>query len=882
MLPFHSLAAIAAAMLMALAAPAAHANTTVDCPYVFLCVGGTYDQAYVIDTSTAVAFGNGARASNDGWAFGNMALATGKSSLAWGQVATASGANSIAFGVNSLSTGVNAVALNGEARSNGSIAIGGFAGYGNDPTIDTYAIAIGGRAYAPNAIAIGGGAWNDNGTVVGTGAYAGGPGNTNTAPNASAFGYQALAYAANSVALGANTVNTEANTVAVGNRRITQVTAGTNPLDAVNVQQLNTAIAGMPAGSAPTWLAATDTSTPATVYGDNTKFRGAVSVGPASAAGNAAGGDYNSAFGYGAQAGLNSLIGGTTAVGAFANAQADNSSTFGAGATTGVNAVNSVSLGALTNTDRANTAAFGNRTLSQVSAGTLADDAVTLGQVQVQANALGGGAGYNAGIFTGPTYSLSSGSVISSFNNVGDSLTYLDTSITTASTAMGNWLGGGAQGGNGRPFYAPTYSLANGTYHDVGSALAGLQSQITNIDTGAGGSAPVWLATDAPTTPANQAGVDEVAVGPGASAGNANTGQNTAIGAGASAGTVGSGAAGTGGQATAVGAHAGADAVGGSSFGQGAYVGPDGIFSVAVGAQTNTDRAFTVAVGNRTVSQMADGTELQDGVTVNQLNNAMAGFGGGASFLGGTFTPPSYIFISGASYNNVGSALADLDGRVHTLENAPSGSGSPGPAGQTGPQGPKGDKGDQGAPGKDGVGGDGTDSMAVHYDSAAKSSVTLGGADANGVAVTPAVTLSNVANGAVNATSTQAVNGAQLYQVKQAAAAYTDQQVSNVQNWAKSYTDNKFAQARRDSDEAGAAGGAIGTMALSASRVSPEYRQGGNLSMATGVYGHAGAIAMGWSQTYDKGRVGVAVAASWTGSHTFVGGSVSIGLDDLF
>lgn len=833
MRPFlSSFTALAAVLSLSLAAPAAYADpVTVSCPYTFICV------FQLIGTPDSVA------------------------------------------------NGIDSVALNGQAWAD-------------------HTVAIGGQAVADSSVALGSGA---------------------------------IANYENSVAIGANTQTAEANTVAVGGRRITQVAAGVNPLDAVNVQQLNTA---MDSAGSPIWMATDDPITAATVNsvngmgiavgpGSNAAGQAVTALGSHASAGNPSApgltGGYDTAVGYGAKAGVNGTFGSSTSLGAAANAAADGSTVLGANSSATSAAVNSVVLGSFTSTDRANTVAIGNRSLSQMQDGTELQDGVTVNQLnnavagygagasflggtftpptynmsagtyhdvgsalsyldtsmvtgrQSMQAQFGGGASYNAstGTFVGPTYVLSGGP----FGDVGSALTYLDTSMTGGLTSLTTWLGGGASISNGT-FYPPTYSLGGNTYHDVGSALTGLQTQITNIDAGAGGgSAPVWMATDAPTVAANQAGFDETAVGPGASAGNTDTGQNTAIGAGASAGTVGSGAAGTGGQATAVGAHAGADALGSSSFGQGAYVGPDGVFSVSVGAQTSTDRANTVAIGNRTLSQMQNGTELQDGVTVNQLNNAVAGYGGGASFLGGTFTPPSYTFISGATYNNVGSALADLDGRVYTLENAPPGTGGTGPAG---PQGPAGPTGPQGPKGEDATGVDGTDSMAVHYDSAAKTSVTLGGADANGTAITPAVTLSNVANGAVNATSTQAVNGAQLYQVKQAATAYTDQQVSNVQNWAKSYTDNKFAQARRDSDQAGAAGGAIGMLALSATRVSPEYRQNGNLSISTGAYGNSGAIAMGWSQTYDNGRVGVAVAASWTGDHTFVGGSVSIGLDDLW
>ncbi|WP_341315796.1 YadA-like family protein [Paraburkholderia sp. IMGN_8] len=64
-----------------------------------------------------------------------------------------------------------------------------------------------------------------------------------------AIGQGANASAANSVALGAGSVASEANTVSVGSqgseRRITNVAAGVNATDAVNVSQLNGAMSGM-------------------------------------------------------------------------------------------------------------------------------------------------------------------------------------------------------------------------------------------------------------------------------------------------------------------------------------------------------------------------------------------------------------------------------------------------------------------------------------------------------------------------------------------------------------------------------------------------------------------------------------------------------------
>jgi len=76
-------------------------------------------------------------------------------------------------------------------------------------------------------------------------------GNTATASgsNSTAVGANAQASANNSVALGAGSVATRDNTVSVGStgneRQITNVAAGTQATDAVNVQQLNSAVGGL-------------------------------------------------------------------------------------------------------------------------------------------------------------------------------------------------------------------------------------------------------------------------------------------------------------------------------------------------------------------------------------------------------------------------------------------------------------------------------------------------------------------------------------------------------------------------------------------------------------------------------------------------------------
>ncbi|KVM71164.1 hypothetical protein WJ60_09125 [Burkholderia ubonensis] len=156
--------------------------------------------------------------------------------------------------------------------------------YGNNGATGSNAMAIGPNALASgaNGVALGNGASAnaDGGTVVGASAVVSasdgtaiGHGAAAMAAGAVAIGHGAAAMAAGAVAIGANSVATEANTVSVGapgsERRITNVAAGVNPTDAVNVSQLGavqssvnnvarTAYAGIAAATALTMIPEVD------------------------------------------------------------------------------------------------------------------------------------------------------------------------------------------------------------------------------------------------------------------------------------------------------------------------------------------------------------------------------------------------------------------------------------------------------------------------------------------------------------------------------------------------------------------------------------------------------------------------------------------------
>ena len=223
-----------------------------------------------------------------------------------------------------------------------------------------------------------------------------------------------------------------------------------------------------------------------------------------------------------------------------------------------------------------------------------------------------------------------------------------------------------------------------------------------------------------------------VALGGAASAAKAGA---TAIGSGASAAGEGSTALGLGALATvnnsvAIGALAQATATNAVALGRGSVADEDNTVSVG-------------SVGNeRRITNVANGTKHSDAATVGQLTPVINALGGGANIaLNGTVTGPTYNGFSDTSksFTDVGSALYYLDTRVTDLENNVVGGNN---------------LVQQDAVSRDITVGKDTDGSVVNFqnkDSQARK-------------------LTGVAAGAVNATSTDAINGAQLHATNQSIA----------------------------------------------------------------------------------------------------------------
>ncbi len=185
-------------------------------------------------------------------ALGRSSVASGTDSLAFGRQSLASAANAIAMGAESKAA-ENATAVGTKAEANGlnSIALGsgGIADADNTIALGNQSLAVaagaiaigqGNKADGANAIALGNGSVTGgaNAIALGQGSYAG-------LENGIAIGGQASAQGTNSVALGAGSVATEDNSVSVGNttdqRKIVNMAAGdisTSSTDAINGSQL--------------------------------------------------------------------------------------------------------------------------------------------------------------------------------------------------------------------------------------------------------------------------------------------------------------------------------------------------------------------------------------------------------------------------------------------------------------------------------------------------------------------------------------------------------------------------------------------------------------------------------------------------------------------
>ncbi|WP_249043625.1 YadA-like family protein [Burkholderia territorii] len=541
--------------------------------------------------------------------------------------------------------------------------------------------------------------------AIGTNAVAIGS-NANATSNGSlAIGTGARASGLNAIALGLNSVATQANTVSVGSigneRKIVNVAEGdvdANSTDAINGSQLYAAMNSL-TSTLDAKTKALESNT-AGLFGINSASAGINDVTAPLVAVEGQNGDNiaslngaDPATSTAAAIGVLSAASGSNAiaVGLQTVAGSDNSVAIGSLAQTGAGQDYSVAMGSDAQTNGTQAVAIG----AHVQAN--ADNALAVGNnntlaLSQSSIALGDGARVNAGA----TNSVAMGKSATIGRNVTNALALgADTNVTA---------NGGIALGQG--------SVANrGNALSIGGGTVG-QRQIINVAAGT-------------------QGTDAVNV-------NQLRGVTNALGGGATVGADGSIVApvytiGTETFDNVEDALKAAASQGGSSADAVSYDDP-GHTSVTLGNAGTPVSIHNVAPG--AVSSAS--TDAINGSQLFGTAQSVAGALGGGAAVGadGTITAPTYT-IGGTDLHNVGDALTNLDGRTQANSDGLS------------------DLRDKLSDG--GVIDPTTgESLAVTYTDANKTAVQLGNAG------TP-VTVQNVAAGALSATSTDAVNGSQLF-----------------------------------------------------------------------------------------------------------------------
>ncbi|WP_265181091.1 YadA-like family protein [Burkholderia cenocepacia] len=537
------------------------------------------------------------------------------------------------------------------------------------------------------------------------------------------------------------------NNVNMTNHRITGLAAGTAGTDAVNLNQLNSAIAAA-AGTANPYVV-TNTGT----YAAATAARAGSSATAVGANANAAGTSAVALGGNTLASAQNATAIGTlasatgtesTAIGASARAFGNGSTALGQAAYVDATSTGSLALGqgaAVTRT--------GANTSNMIAIGTnaRAGDAgagVSTGAIAIGSGANAGGSG-SIMIGTNARHSGSNATVVGANSSAmgGGAGTVLG-SNSSASGSASVVLGSGATASGANSVALGTGSIANAN-NTVSVGSAATQRRITNLAAGTAntdavnvGQLNANLSTKVDNTyfKVNSTGAAADAVGGNATAigqnAKANGRSSIAMGINARADGIATTVIGTdavieeganpaGGtysaqNSLALGNGARVSATSGNArnsvaLGNGSRVSADS--AVAIGNSSVADTANTVSVGNSTTQRrivnVAAGTQATDAVNVGQLSGVTKALGGGAAVDGsGNVKQPTYK-VAGTDYHNVGDALDAL---------AANG---------------------------------GSDPNAVTYDGATKDKVTLKGAGGT--------TLSNVKAGVAN---TDAVNVGQM------------------------------------------------------------------------------------------------------------------------
>ena len=716
--------------------------------------------AVAANSGSSVAIGDAAKANTGSTvAIGSSSTASGSSDVALGRATLASGGQSVAAGDNSRATGGASVAMGSSARASGSNGI---------------AIGVNTVASAPSTIAIGMGAAAAGTNSIALGSQFTGTGSTGT--EAIAIGMNAGRNVSNSnnIAVGGFTGNTVSGirNVAMGTNTGNNVTASYTVAIGDSAQVAGNSAIAIGSGAQANGTRSISIGTRNVVSGNNSGALGDPSY--VTGAGTYTIGNDN---------------------GTLANPiAADNAGAFGNSNLMSAAADNSRIVGNGNNTSSANTMIVGNN----VTIGTGLDGAVVLGNnstvsaaVDTPSTAINGttynfvggapadGDVVSVGSATAPRQiqNVAAGRISSTSTDAingsqlygtNQAMTALDGRVDTlgASTAI-NLGGSSAYDPVTGAVSAPSYTVNGATYNNVGSALAASTTHYYSVNDG-GTKGGNYNNNGATGLRALAAGVDATARGPDAisigSGAEANTSGSISIGRLAGQGASGS-------FNLAVGELAGQNVSGASNtamgFGAGNTVAGD--FNTATGTDA----------GSRTTGSYNTASGFLAGVLTNGDGNAAFGMFAGAATTGdsnvaiGTFAGTDPAMTTGVTASNsvsIGTkAYANADDAVAlgNLSNVSQVRGV--------------------ALGAGAVAGAQAGDVALGSGSVTASVVGTASTDINGttykfVGTTPSSTVSvgavdaertitNVAAGRISGTSTDAINGSQLYGTNQAVTA---------------------------------------------------------------------------------------------------------------
>jgi autotransporter adhesin len=362
-----------------------------------------------------------------------------------------------------------------------------------------------------------------------------------------------------------------------------------------------------------------------------------------------------------------------------------------------------------------------------------------------------------------------------------------------------------------------------------------------------------------------------------------------------SSAAVGAGNQATGGNSSALGIDNLASAVNSTAIGYSSVA--SAVDSTAIGSNSVADRANTLSVGavgaERQIVNVDEATADTDAVNLSQLHPLATALGGGASYVGGVFTAPTYL-IQNNNYNDVGSAFAAVDGAIDDINERIVGVGGiqgeqgesayeiavsngfagtesawldslRGPSGPSGPTGPEGPAG--GGP------------RSVVYDADDQATLTLGGANGTRVSnVADAVDATDAVNlGQMEAGDAETLSTANEYtdntatETLSAANTYTDQRFAELTGMSDSFqsfreqTDRRFQQQDRRIDKLSAMSGAYAGMAMNTSGLAGRNRVG----VGVGAQGGEQALAVGYQRAIGN-RASVSIAGAFSGDEKSV------------